>query len=411
MRDRIVGLLRVRAGDLKDHPANWRRHPERQRAALAALLEEVGYAGALLARREGGSLVLIDGHLRKSLDPDQIVPVLVVDVSAEEAEKLLASLDPLAALARPDPEALARLLERVKTSSEALADLLEGLARSAGLPLGAGLGDPEEIPDRPAARTRPGDLWELGTHRLLCGDATRAGDLDRVMDGQRADLLLTDPPYGVAYTGKTKRALRIAGDTPAGIERLLDRAFEAVGRTLRPGAPIYVFSPAGAGQAVFVAAFCAQGWRLHQGLVWVKDAPVLGHADYHYRHEPILYGYAPGPRRRGRGRGGWYGGNDQTSVIEVARPTRSTEHPTAKPVELVRRLITNSSRRGAIVMDPFLGSGATLVACELLERRCFAIEIDPAYCDVAVARFEALTGRSARRLPRPEGAVRRDRVR
>ncbi len=397
MRDRIVELVRVRAGDLVSHPANWRRHPERQRAALASMLQEIGYANALVARREGGALVLIDGHLRKSLGPGEVVPVLVLDVTAEEAEKLLLTLDPIAALARAHPGALAALLERVKTSNDSLADLLEGLARSAGLPLARLRSDPEEIPEEPPARTRPGELWELGRHRLLCEDATKKEALHLLMAGEKAELLVTDPPYGVGYVGKTPRALRIANDHAPGLKELLLSAFEAVSEVLAEGAPVYVFSPAGAGQAIFLEAFFEQGWRLHQGLVWVKDAPVIGHSDYHYRHEPILFGYASSSSRRGRGHGGFYGGNDQTSVIEVPKPARSLDHPTAKPVELLRRLIENSSRRDQVVLDPFAGSGSSLIACELLERRFYGIEIDPDYCDVAIARFEAVSGTAARR--------------
>ena len=311
-RDRIVELVRVRAGELTENPSNWRRHPAAQRAALRGLLQEVGYADALLARRDRDWLVLIDGHLRKSLDPDQVVPVLVLDVSEAEADKLLVALDPLAALARPDPEALSRLLGRVGTESDGLADLFEGLAREARAAFSRLLASPEEIPEEVEPRTRPGDLFLVGAHRLLCGDARRADDLRRLMGQARADLLLTDPPYGVGYVGKTPRALRIRGDEATGLRELLRAAFSRVGEVLRAGAPIYLFSPAGELSVVFAQAFVAQGWRLHQTLVWVKDAPVLGHADYHYRHEPILYGYVPSETRRGRGKGGWYGGTTRT---------------------------------------------------------------------------------------------------
>lgn len=397
MRDRIVELVRVRAGDLEDHPANWRRHPRRQREALQGLLSEIGYADALLARREGQSLVLIDGHLRKSLDPDQLVPVLILDLSEDEAEKLLATLDPLSLLARPDPEALSALLERVRTSSDAVADLLEELARSAGLPARLFPADPEVIPASPPSRTAPGDLWMLGAHRLLCGDATNRSDLRRLMGEERGDLYLTDPPYGVSYVGKTKDALRIRGDGRSGLEGLLRGAFSEAAQVLRDGAAIYVFHPAGGLAVTFMEAFEAAGFTIHQGLVWAKDSIVLGHGDYHYRHEPILYGRTPGGGRRGRGRAGWYGGNAQSSVIDVPRPLVSREHPTAKPVELVRRLIANSTRSRQVVLDSFAGSGSTLIACELLGRRCCSMEIDPRYCDVAIARFEAVTGTKATR--------------
>jgi DNA modification methylase len=166
---------------------------------------------------------------------------------------------------------------------------------------------------------------------------------------------------------------------------------------LRAGAPLYVFHPAGELSVTFARAFIDQGWSLRQTLVWKKDRLVIGHGDYHYGHEPILYGYTPSPGRRGRGAGGFYGGNGQSSVLEVPRPAASPDHPTAKPVELLRRLIANSSRRGHIVLDPFGGSGSALVACQELSRRAFVMEIDPAYCDVIMARFEALTGHRARR--------------
>ena len=146
---------------------------------------------------------------------------------------------------------------------------------------------------------------------------------------------------------------------------------------------------------MFLYAFAAAGWRLHQGLMWVKDAMVLGHADYHYRHEPIAFGYAPGGGRRGRGHGGWFGGDAETTVFEIARPVASRTYPTMKPVELVRRCLENSSVHAAKVLDPFAGSGSTLVACELLGRRGYGVELDPSYCDVILTRWEQATGQAA----------------
>jgi len=397
MRDRIVEFIHARASTLVAHEANWRRHPAAQRAALRGVLEEIGYAAALIARRgDDGSLILIDGHLRKDLDPEQIVPVLVLDVDEDEAEKLLATMDPISALARPDPGALIDLLSRVDTQSEPLADLLEGLFRSADEELRRLLADPEEIPSAPKPRAKPGDLFALGEHRLSCGDATSDADIGRLMGGARADLLVTDPPFGVELVGRTKRALRIRGDVPEGLEELLQRSFARAGEVLREGAPLYVFHPAGEFSVVFAKAFLAQGWELRQTLIWKKDRFVLGHGDYHYEHEPILYGYTPAPSRRGRGAGGFYGGNGQSSVLEVPRPAASREHPTAKPVELIRRLVSNSSRRGQVVLDPFGGSGSTLIACEELSRRAFLMELDPVYCDVIIERFETLTGTKVR---------------
>jgi len=405
IRDRIVELVRVRSGDLVPNPANWRRHPDHQRAALRALLGQIGYADALLARRDGERLVLIDGHLRRGLDPEQVVPVLVLDLDEREADLLLATLDPLASLATPEPEALACLLERVQTSSAAVADLLASLARGAGLPLIGLHKDPDHVPEAPESRTRPGDLWVLGKHRLLCSDATVPESLARLMGRERADVLWTDPPYGVDYVGKTARALTIAGDRKESLRELLEGAFGAAGEVLAPGAAIYVCHPAGPLQLEFLSAFVGQGWQLRQTLVWVKDQMVLGHADYHYRHEPIAFGYAPGPGRRGRGGRGWYGANDQDTVLEVPRPSASREHPTMKPVELIRRCLANSSPPDGVVLDPFSGSGSTLVACELLGLKGRGVELDPRYCDVIIRRYEELTGQEAR-LAERDGPLR-----
>jgi DNA modification methylase len=142
----------------------------------------------------------------------------------------------------------------------------------------------------------------------------------------------------------------------------------------------------------------AQGWRFHQTLVWVKDSLVPGHSDYQLRHEGVMFGYKPASGRRGRGARGWYGGNDATSVFEVPRPKASPEHPTSKPVALVAPMIKNSSRSREIILDPFLGSGSTLIAAEQLGRRCFGIELDPRYADVAVRRWEQVTGKTAQRI-------------
>jgi DNA modification methylase len=396
--DRVVELVRVRAGELVENPKNWRRHPERQRAALRGLLREIGYADALLARRDGDRLILIDGHLRKSLGDDQMVPVLVLDLDEREADTLLATLDPLAALAEADPGALASLLEDVETSSVAVLALLDGLRRSAGLPLVPLFGDPDDVPGPPPVpRTRPGDVWLLGPHRLVCGDATDGATVDRAMAGARADLVWTDPPYGVGYVGRTRQALTIAGDSSGGLAGLLSASFEQINRVCRDGAAIYVAHPAGRLSRVFLEAFVDAGWTLRQTLVWLKDRAVLGHGDYHYQHEPILYGVVRPTGRWGRGGESWYGGNGESSVLEVPRPAASREHPTMKPVELIRRCIANSSREGDVVLDPFAGSGSTLIAAHLSGRRCVAAEIDPAYCDVIVERFERVTGRDATR--------------
>ena len=257
--------------------------------------------------------------------------------------------------------------------------------------------DPDAIPALPAEpRSQLGDLWLLGDHRVLCGDSRNADDVVRLMSGARAACLWMDPPYGVDYEGGTKAKLRIINDNAGGLEALLSGAFAAAqGQALAPGAALYVCHPAGPLALTFWRSFEGTGWRIHQGLVWAKDTIVLGHSDYHFRHEPILFGYAPGGGRRGRGHRGWYGRNNAGTLFEVPRPRVSADHPTAKPVALITAMLKNSSRTGAIVYDPFLGSGSTLVAADLLDRRCYGIELDPRYVDVVVRRWERLSGRTA----------------
>jgi DNA modification methylase len=255
-------------------------------------------------------------------------------------------------------------LDLVGFDERELQQLLDSLGKQGGLT------DPDDVPPLPdEPTTHPGDLYVMGEHRVLCGDATNADDVAMVMDGRQASCMSTDPPYGVEYEGGTKEHLTIRNDRPETLEALLRESFTAADQVLAPGAAIYVCHPAGALSLTFGQQFLARGWRLHQTLVWVKDSIVLGRSDYHYKHEPVLFGYKPAEAgRRGRGSRGWYGGNDAASVFEVRRPKASPDHPTAKPVPLVSAMLKNSTRTGDVVLDPFLGSGSTLVACEELGR-------------------------------------------
>jgi DNA modification methylase len=330
------------------------------------------------------------------------VPAIVEDVSDQLArERALRDNAQWGEWAGDD---LAALLEGLKAEGtdldllgfdeRELQQLLDRLGKDAAL------ADPDDVPDLPEEPiTKPGDLWLLGEHRILCGDATDPHDVSIVTSGELASCVWTDPPYGVNYVGGTKDRLTIQNDSPDNLRQLLTDAFAAIDEVLKPGGAIYVAHPAGALSLTFAETFIAQSWRLHQTLVWVKDSLVPGHSDYQYRHEPILFGYKPGNEgRRGRGARGWYGDNSQTSVFEVPRPKVSADHPTSKPVALVEAMVRNSSRTGEIVLDPFLGSGSTLIACEQLGRRCFGLDLDSRYIDVAVRRWEQVTGQTAERV-------------
>jgi DNA modification methylase len=238
--------------------------------------------------------------------------------------------------------------------------------------------------------TKPGDLWLLGRHRLLCGDATKIDDVDRLMDGQLADLVFTDPPYNVDYTGGTKRALKISNDHMADVAfyQFLFDSMTSAFLAARPGAAIYVCHADTEGLN-FRRAFVDSGWDHKQVIVWVKQHFVMGRQDYHWRHEPILYGWKPGAAHT------WYGDRTQSTVWEFDRPMRSVDHPTTKPVTLIEYAIRNSSAAGALVLDLFGGSGSTLVAAEKSERRAHVCEIDPVYVDVIWRRYEDFTGEKA----------------
>jgi DNA modification methylase len=359
----------------------------------------------VLVNRTTGHLV--DGHLRVELALERaepLVPVTYVELSEAEEALVLATLDPIGALATVEDRALANLLAGLEPADSALRMLLADLAATKipEVPT-VGLVDPDEVPGLPTDQSvLHGELYALGDHRLLCGDSTDATDVARATGGLSADLLWTDPPYGVAYQTKLSPdeavarhrrtdGLEVANDTPEVLAALLGSAFGLA--PLRPGGSFYVASPSsGDSLPVFYSALAGAGMPVRQQLVWAKDVFVMGRHDYHYRHEPILYGWKDGEAHR------FLGGRDQDSVWEIPRPRRSDEHPTMKPVELVARALRNSSRPSDIVYEPFAGSGTTLIAAEQLGRRCLAIELDPRYAQATIERWETFTGRQAERV-------------
>lgn len=248
----------------------------------------------------------------------------------------------------------------------------------------------DEAPGLPTEpKTKLGDLYILGEHRLLCGDATKMEDVEKLMGGGLADLLFTDPPYGVSYVGKTKESLTIQNDSlgDEGTRRLVADALTTA--PMKAGACFYVCSPPGNTETAFRLGIADAGLSLKQCIVWVKDHFVLGRQDYHWRHESILYGWREGAAHF------YGGGRTQDTVWEVKRPTVNKEHPTMKPIALIAKAIGNNTKADDIVLDLFGGSGSTLIACEQLKRKCYMSELDPKYCDVIVSRWEKLTGKKA----------------
>jgi DNA modification methylase len=407
IRDRIKELRRVRASELVPNPKNWRRHPRAQAEALKGLLAEIGYADALLARElPEGRLMTIDGHLRAESTPGMEVPVLVLDVTEEEADKILLTLDPLAAMAESDQAAVEALLETVRTDNRSVAALLERLAGEAAW---QALNDPQQVVEVPAKidraaelqakwRTARGQTWQIGSHRLVCGDCREEAVVGRLWrdGGPKIRLVWTDPPYGVSYADKNKFLNRsdrgnrvqkpITNDhlSEAETEALFRDALATVVEHCEPGAACYASVPGGPLLERFMRAFNASGFSLKHTLVWVKNQFVIGMSDYHFRHEPVLYGWIEnGPH---------YFTDDRTqdSVFEVDKPHSSDLVSTMKPVELVARMIVNSSRAGDLVWDSFLGSGTVLVAAHQLGRIGYGAEVDPANAAVCLERLAAL---------------------
>ena len=408
IRDRIRELRRVRAKDLLANPKNWRVHPKAQTAALRGLLAEVGYADALLARElSDGRLQLIDGHLRAETTPSAMVPVLILDVSEDEADKILLSLDPLAGMAESDSERLQALLDNVRTDSAAVEQLFARIAEQDALQAvrpPVEILDPEPQIERAAElqkkwRTARNQLWRIGPHRLVVGDCTREADVAKLWSdgGPLVRLIWTDPPYGIDYVQSKNDALQqlhkgtrvkksIANDSlaPDETHAMFARALSLAREHSQSGAACYATVAAGPLLTGFIQGFERAGFAFKHHLVWIKQQMVLGRCDYHYRHEPILYGWLE--------HGSHYFCADRTqdTVFEVDRPAISVFHPTTKPVELIARMIANSSRAGELVYDPFCGSGSTLLAAHQLNRVGYGVEIDPAYVAVTLERLSVL---------------------
>jgi DNA modification methylase len=406
IRDRILGLRRVKARELIPNPRNWRTHPKAQADALRGLLSEIGYADALLAREVAdGKLMLIDGHLRAEVTPDAPVPVLVLDLSEEEANKLLLTLDPLAAMAESDAERISALLKMVSSENPAVEELLR---RTAGERLWEQL-HPDEVKEvevspakaeelRAKWQTEDGQLWRVGPHRIICADCTLESEVARLWSeaGSAARLIWTDPPYGVSYANKNRLLNRsdrgnriqkpITNDhlSESETEALFRNALTAAAKYCAPGAALYVSVPGGPLLLRFINAIERAGFAFKSTLVWVKNQFVLGMSDYHLRHELILYGWLS------NGAHLWNGDRSQDSVFEIDRPHTSDLHPTTKPIELIARMVVNSTRPGELVFDPFCGSGSTLVAAHQLGRVGFGCEIDPAYVAVELERLSLL---------------------
>ena len=225
-----------------------------------------------------------------------------------------------------------------------------------------------------------GDLFEIGEHRLLCGDSTDSDQVAKLMNGILADMCHTDPPYNIDYEGGSKKREKIANDKLDDFPKFLYDVYTTISTALKKGGSIYVWH-ASTETHNFIQQFIDAGFLFKSYIVWNKNNSTFGRSDYHWKHEPCIYGWLDGASHK------WYGDRKQTTVWDVNRPSRSDEHPTMKPIDLCSKALTNSSTINEVVLDVFLGSGSTMVAAHQLKRKCYGMEIDPHYCDVIVRRM------------------------
>jgi hypothetical protein len=424
-RNRIVGSGEEAPEQLLANPGNWRTHPAGQRAALRGSLDTVGWVAQVMVNTTTGHVV--DGHARVEeaiSRGEPRVPVLYVDLSPEEEALVLATLDPIGAMAERDRGKLDALLAEVRVDDAGLRRLLADLAGPK-----KGLTDPDDLPETPLEPTvKPGELWLLGDHRLLCGDATKSADVARLLDGALPTLLATDPPYGVSLDPTWRDGVYNAlGPAEAPYMRIdgqpdADDATGAPpqrrGRTaghrnttlsgdtrvdwseafaLVPSLTVGYVWHAGVHAAEVAQGLERIGFEIVSQICWDKGLFAMGRSWYHWAHEPCWVVRKPGVPNL------FHGSRDQSTIWRAPSPKMimggsseaKQDHPAQKPLVLFEIPIRNHLEPGEVVYDPFAGSGTTLMAAETLGRRCAAMEVEPRYCDVVVSRWQAFTGGTA----------------
>lgn len=374
------------------YPKNARKIPQKAIDKVALSIQQFGWRQPIVVDSKG---VIVVGHVRKlaaaqlklavapvhvgrDLTPEQIRAYRLMDNRSHDE-------------ATWDMDTLRAELAEMKALNFELGNTGFDMSEINGLLNSEGLTDPDEVPEVPiAAVSKLGDVWLLGHHRLVCGDSTGREPMEQLMKGHRADLVFTDPPYNVDYEGYTDEKLKLEGDKmpAAQFKRFLEATFARVRSNVKDGASLYICHAA-MRQREFQDAIEAGGFRMRCQIIWTKNTFAWGHARYKWQHEPIFYCHVAGQKDP------WYGDKSQSTVWHENKPSANRLHPTMKPVELMERAITNSSKAGDLLLDPFGGSGSTLIACERKGLRCYVAEMDPRYVDVIIARWEQYTGKFA----------------
>lgn len=383
--------------DLLPYKNNARTHSPEQIASIRAAMREFGFTNPILLKDDEQTIGA--GHARweaASAEGFTSVPTITLRGLSEQQWRAYVLADNRLALnAGWDLELL-----RVELTDLQAFDFDLGLTGFSDDELAAltadktgGLTDPDAVPEVPVDPVaRPGDVWLLGRHRLVCGDSTSVDDMEKLTAGQLVDMWLTDPPYNVAYEGGTRDKLTIRNDNMGNDEfrQFLRDACVTAGTVMKPGAVFYIWHADSEGYNFRGAAIDA-GWKVRQCLIWKKSSQVMGRQDYHWKHEPCLYGWKDGAGHL------WASDRKQTTILEFDKPSRNGEHPTMKPVALFEYQMLNNTRGGDIVLDSFGGSGTTLIAAEKNGRLARLMELDPRYCDVIIKRWQEFTGQQATR--------------
>jgi site-specific DNA-methyltransferase (adenine-specific) len=393
--------------DLKSDHKNARRRTDRSSDLIKESLQRYGAARSIVIDEENRILAgngTIDGAKAAGIrrvriiesEGDEVIAVRRTGLSEEQKVGLALADNRTADLSEWDLEMLHRLSEEHELDPWFDQDDLDELLNVVEVDPVEGNTDPDAVPDAPEEPiTKPGDLWILGNHRLLCGDSTNPQHLQRLMDGKLADLWLTDPPYNVDYEGGT--GLKIQNDNMADGEfrQFLCDVYSTANQVLKPGAAFYIWHADSEGYN-FRGAAQDNGWKVRQCLIWLKSSLVMGRQDYQWKHEPCLYGWTDGAAHT------WNSDRKQTTILEFDKPRKNGQHPTMKPVDLFQYQIDNSTKPNQLVLDSFGGSGTTIIACERIRRHARLMELDPAYCDVIVQRWSEFTGKDAVLAPRED---------
>ena len=414
---------------IKPYERNAKEHPDWQIKQIIESIEQFGMNDPIAVDKHN---VIIEGHGRYLACREMgnnIVPIIHLDDLTDEQRKAYTLIhNKLTMNSGFDIDILKDELADIETIDMDVFGFNDEALDGKSDDKEDAEDDNYEEPVPVEAKSKRGQIYKLGEHRLMCGDSTREEDVQKLMDGELADLVITDPPYNVDYTEKTKDALKIDNDkqNEESFKEFLTAAFKNMFDVMNKGAAFYIYQPQGPLNMIFKAAVfnCNQEYR--QELIWNKNVMVLGHYDYHYKHEPCLYGWKDGAPHyfiEDRTQVSVFENKDfdidkltkeeaieiikqlyqYTSIIDEKKPSVSDLHPTMKPIPLINKQMKNSSRKGELVLDLFGGSGTTLITAEQIGRRCNMMEYDPRYVDVIIDRWEKLTGQTAELIDDGEG--------